>query len=157
MCIISYINIDVLSVKFIQHCFFTLPYFIQAILFHVARHLNFSCMLVSKQNFPLILQQQLLGILCLFHYFLPILLIHSQIMPTLSAFMEKRCCSVTQPSLNLLRPHGLQPTRLLCPWDIPSKNTGMGCHFFLRGIFPTQGLNSCLLHWQADSLLTLLC
>ena len=28
----------------------------------------------------------------------------------------------------------------------------MGCHFFLQGIFPTQGLNPHLLHWQADSL-----
>ena len=28
----------------------------------------------------------------------------------------------------------------------------VGCHFFLQGIFPTQGLNSHLLHWQADSL-----
>ena len=35
----------------------------------------------------------------------------------------------------------------------PSKNTGVGCHFLLQGIFPTQGLNShllCLLHWQVD-------
>ena len=31
------------------------------------------------------------------------------------------------------RPHGLQPTRLLCPWDFPGKSTGVGCH--------------CLLHW----------
>ena len=30
------------------------------------------------------------------------------------------------------------PTRLLCPWDSPGKNTGVGCHFFLQGIFPTQ-------------------
>ena len=29
---------------------------------------------------------------------------------------------------NSLRPHGLQPTRLLCPWDFPGKNTGVGCH-----------------------------
>ena len=28
-----------------------------------------------------------------------------------------------------LQPHGLQPTRLLCPWDSPGKNTGVGCHF----------------------------
>ena len=31
-----------------------------------------------------------------------------------------------------LRPHGLQTTRLLCPWDSPGKNTGVGCHFFLQ-------------------------
>ena len=33
-----------------------------------------------------------------------------------------------------------------------SKNTGAGCHFFLQGIFLTQGSNPHLLHWQADSL-----
>ena len=31
-----------------------------------------------------------------------------------------------------MRPHGLQPTRLLCPWDSPGKNTGVGCHFLLQ-------------------------
>ena len=36
--------------------------------------------------------------------------------------------------------------------DSPSKNTGVGCHFFLQGIFTIQELNLCLLHWQADSL-----
>ena len=42
---------------------------------------------------------------------------------------------------NSLRPHGLQPTRLLSPWNFPGKSTGVGCHFLLQGIFPTQGLN----------------
>ena len=31
-----------------------------------------------------------------------------------------------------LRPHGLQPTRLLRPWDSPGKNAGVGCHFLLQ-------------------------
>ena len=31
-----------------------------------------------------------------------------------------------------LRPHGLQPTRLLRPWDFPGKSTGVGCHCLLR-------------------------
>ena len=35
---------------------------------------------------------------------------------------------------------------LLCSWDFPSNNTGVGCHFLLQVIFLTQGLNSCLLH-----------
>ena len=35
--------------------------------------------------------------------------------------------------------------RLLCPWDLPVKNTGVGCRFLLQGIFPTQGSNPCLL------------
>ena len=43
--------------------------------------------------------------------------------------------------------------RLLCQWDFPGKNIGLGCHFLLQGIFLTQELNLCLLHWQADSLL----
>ena len=38
-------------------------------------------------------------------------------------------------------------------WDSPGKNSGVGCHFLLQGIFLTQGLNLRLLHWQADSLL----
>ena len=45
-----------------------------------------------------------------------------------------------------LPPHGLSPTRLLHPWDFPGKSTGVGCHFLLRGIFVTQGLNPGLTH-----------
>ena len=55
-------------------------------------------------------------------------------------------CSVVSISL---RPRGLQPTRLFCPWD-----TGVGGHFLLQGIFQTQGLNLhrlCFLQWQAGS------
>ena len=48
--------------------------------------------------------------------------------------------------------HALQPTRLFCPWYFPGKNTGVGCHFLLQGIFPTQPHLLPLLHWQADSL-----
>ena len=46
------------------------------------------------------------------------------------------------------------------PWDSPGKNTGMGCHFLLQGIFPIQGSNSglplcrqilyCLSHWGSQ-------
>ena len=46
-------------------------------------------------------------------------------------------------------------SRLLCPWNFPGKNTGVGSHFLLQGIFPLQGLIPCLLHllhWQVDSL-----
>ena len=39
------------------------------------------------------------------------------------------------------QPYGLQPTRLLCPQDSPGKNTGVGCHGLLQGIFLTQGSN----------------
>ena len=54
------------------------------------------------------------------------------------------CCS--------LQPHGLKPNRLLCPWIFPGKNTGVGCHFLLQGIFQTQRLNPHLLYWLVDSL-----
>ena len=37
-----------------------------------------------------------------------------------------------------LQPHGLQPTRLFCPWNFPGKNSRVGCHFLLWGIFLTQ-------------------
>ena len=49
----------------------------------------------------------------------------------------------------------LQPAKLLCPWDSPGKNTGVGCHAPLQGIFHTQGWNLsllCLPHWQVGSL-----
>ena len=42
--------------------------------------------------------------------------------------------------------HGLQPARLLCSWDSPGKNTRVGCHVLLQGIFLTQGWNLGLLH-----------
>ena len=54
-----------------------------------------------------------------------------------------------------LRPYGLSPSRLLCPWDSQGKNTAVGYHFLLQGIFLIQELNSCLLcllHWQEGSL-----
>ena len=39
-----------------------------------------------------------------------------------------------------------------CPWDSPGQNTGVGSLSLLQEIFPTQGSNPCLLHWQAGSL-----
>ena len=54
-----------------------------------------------------------------------------------------------------LQPFGLQPTRLLCPWDSPSKDTGVGCQAHPQRIFPNQESNPgflCLLHWQMGSL-----
>ena len=59
---------------------------------------------------------------------------------------------VTQVCATLLWPHGLQPTRLLCPWDFPGKHPGVCCPFLFQGIFLTQGSNPHLLHWQVDSL-----
>ena len=60
------------------------------------------------------------------------------------------CCLISMSCLTPLQPHGLKPASFLCPWDSPGRNTGVGYHFLLQGVFPTQGLN--LLHWQEDSL-----
>ena len=61
------------------------------------------------------------------------------------------CCA--QSCLTLCNPMNcMQPARLLCPWEFPSKNTGVACYFLLQGTFLTQGSNPHLLHWQADSL-----
>ena len=57
-------------------------------------------------------------------------------------------CLVTQMFPSLCDPRGLQPARLLCPWDSPGKNAGVGCHALLQGIFLTPRL----VHWQVGSL-----
>ena len=54
--------------------------------------------------------------------------------------------------VQLFRTPQLQPPRLRCPSTSPGKNTGVGCHCLLQGIFQTQGSNLHLLSWQADSL-----
>ena len=46
-----------------------------------------------------------------------------------------------------LWPHGLQPARLLCPWNFPGKNIGVSCHFLLQGIFLTWPSNQPLISW----------
>ena len=82
--------------------------------------------------------------------------------PITLSISQSLSCSVTYDSLG---PHGLWSTRLLCPWNFPGKNTGVGCHFLLQGIFSTQGSNTCLLsllhyrwilyHWVTGQALTL--
>ena len=56
------------------------------------------------------------------------------------------------------RPHGLEPTRLLRPWDFPGKSTGVGCHCLLRVIcltFPQSSHFKGVLCLVAQSCLTL--
>ena len=53
------------------------------------------------------------------------------------------CVCACAQSIRLC-PHGSWSTRLLCPWNFPRKNTGVGCHAFLQGIFLTQGSNQRL-------------
>ena len=57
------------------------------------------------------------------------------------------CCLVFKSCLTLVNPWNIarQPR-----WNSPGKNTRMGCHFLLQGIFQTQGSNPGLLHWQAS-------
>ena len=66
---------------------------------------------------------------------------------TSPSFIESESVSYSIVS-DSLQPHGLEPTRFLCPWDSPGKNNGMGCHFLLQCIFQDQGSNLCLLNWR---------
>ena len=49
------------------------------------------------------------------------------------------------------RPHGLQPSKLFCPWDLPGKSTGVGCHCLLCPSTEPPAINqySSLFSWQA--------
>ena len=78
---------------------------------------------------------------------------HRNVSPILS-LMEMTVCVLSHSVMSdSLRPHGLCPARLLCPWNFPGKNTGVGCHFLLLGIFPEMNpCLLCLLHWQTGSL-----
>ena len=64
--------------------------------------------------------------------------------------MLKKCMKVkvlvAQSCPTLCDPMDCSPARLLCPWDSPGKNTGVGCHALLQGIFLTQGSNLGLPH-----------
>ena len=78
-------------------------------------------------------------------------------MPMLYIIIKLLVCvlSCFSYGLTLLQCHVLSPTGLLCPWDSPGKNTGVGCYALLQGIFPTQESNMHLLrllHWQTGSL-----
>jgi len=58
------------------------------------------------------------------------------------------CACVHAQSLQSCPPLSdpMESERPLCPWDSPGKNTGVGCHLLLQGIFLTQGSNLGLLH-----------
>ena len=62
------------------------------------------------------------------------------------------CMKSLQLYLTLCDPMDHRPPIIaLCPWDSPDKNTGVGCHALLQGIFPTPGLKSeslTSLHWR---------
>ena len=51
------------------------------------------------------------------------------------------------------RPHGLQPTRLLCPWEFPGKSTGVGCIAFSKtGLNDPDNYNGGITHLELDIL-----
>ena len=65
------------------------------------------------------------------------------------------CAKWIQLYATLCSPMDCSPPGSSVHWDSLGKNTGVGCHFLLQGIFPTLGSNLSLLyllHWQADSL-----
>ena len=57
------------------------------------------------------------------------------------------CCSVAKSCPTLLQPYGLAHQTPLS-MGFPGKDTGIGCHFLLQGIFPMQGLKPGHLHYR---------
>ena len=77
------------------------------------------------------------------------LLNHKAMLGFWGATQFPMCCLVAKSWSDSLQPHGL-----FCPWDSPVKNTGVGCHFLLRGTLLIQGSDPGLLpgrrslyHW----------
>ena len=92
------------------------------------------CDLLSSEIFPLSHS----CLCCCFSYCYNLLRIESRLVVVVVQSLSR---------VQLLQPHRLQPSRFLCPWDSPGKNSKVGCHFLLQGIFPTQELNpglSCI-------------
>ena len=74
--------------------------------------------------------------------------IHTHICVYCCCLVAKSCPTLLQPAWTaqlFCNPHGLS-TRLLCPWDFPGKNTGVGCHFLLQRIFWPRNQTCCFLH-----------
>ena len=57
---------------------------------------------------------------------------------SLVSFILVCVCEVALVMSNSLRPHELEPAKLLCPWDYPGKNAAVGCHLLLRGSSQTR-------------------
>ena len=71
-------------------------------------------------------------------------------------YLPPELYACVQRCVQLFVTQGLWAIRLLCPWNFPGKNTGLGCHFLLQGDLPDPGIKSmslCHLQWQADFLL----
>ena len=98
----------------------------------VWRFLKITCILLYK---PVILLTTIYSTETkTYHHIKTCTVMFTEAFHTMSS-TKKWSCSVMCNSLWF---HGLQ---LLHPWNFPGKSTGVGCHFLLQGIFPTQGLN----------------
>ena len=109
-----------------------------------------SSLSVLSQHFPAALSPSSQPHLALGFLLIACALSISQLRPLYRACLLS--CSVLSDSW---QPYGLLPAQLFCPWDSQGKNTGVGCHALLQGLFLTQGWTLhllCLLHWQAGSL-----
>ena len=83
--------------------------------------------------------------LCSLWHFLPRFVMVSDF-TSLFLFLFGMCVCSGSVVSDSLRPHGLQPAKLFCPWNFSGKNTGVGCHFLFQGIFPIQESKPWLLH-----------
>ena len=92
------------------------------------------CLLVASSSAPLpATPTHLLIPLCTFPHAM-----HRRLFPSPDLYNVSSSVSHSVVS-DSLRPHGLWPARLLCLWNSPGRNAGVGCHALLQGIFPNQG------------------
>ena len=89
------------------------------------------------------------------YFYIPSFLRVLQLIPFILSvhLTTRRVCAQLCPTL--YNPMDCSPPGSFCPWDFPGKNTGVGCHSHLQGIFLTQGVNTRLLSlllWQSGSL-----
>ena len=68
--------------------------------------------------------------------------------------MVMLCCYIASVVSDSVWPHKRQPTRLLCPWDSPGKNLGVGCHCLLQCMH-AKLLQSCPVDWPCSMALVL--
>ena len=82
------------------------------------------------------------------HHYLQWSTAHETIFPEQNSLLPLKLTLIVVESPScvwLLRPHGVQPTRLHCPWYFPDKNIRVGCRFLLQGIFQTT--DWCWIFW----------
>ena len=112
--------------------------FIAQIVWALANVSSFSCLLCSFDITPLIHID-----FCCFWFLSTLLFLSLQAAPSSSCILLPHpttvhscccCCYVASVVSNSVRLHRQQPARLLCLWDSPCKNTGLGCHFLLQGV-----------------------